>query len=120
MSRSQHKDEIQSHIEEWMARYTSDEIYSRAQEGNVPVGPVRTVAEVMAWEQTRQRGFFSEVEHPEAGRLEYPTAAYRFSKTPWRAERPAPLLGQHNDEVFRGRLGYSRRDLVRLSAAGVV
>ena len=120
MSRSQHKDEIQPHIEEWMARHTSDEIYRRAQERSVPVGPVRTVAEVMAWEQARQRGFFAEVEHPEAGRLEYPTAAYRFSKTPWRAERPAPLLGQHNDEVFRGRLGYSRRDLVRLSAAGVV
>jgi crotonobetainyl-CoA:carnitine CoA-transferase CaiB-like acyl-CoA transferase len=120
ISRSQHRDEIQPHIEEWAARYTGEEIYRRAQEGSVPVGPVRTVAEVMAWPQARQRGFFAEIEHPEAGRLEYPTVAYRFSKTPWRAERPAPPLGQHNEEVYCGRLGYSRRDLVRLAAAGVI
>ena len=83
----------------------------------MPLGPVRTIAEVAAWEQARSRGFFAEVEHPEAGRLEYPTAPYLFSETPWREERPAPLLGQHNDEIYCERLGYSRRDLARLSAA---
>jgi CoA:oxalate CoA-transferase len=120
ISRSQHRDELQPHIEEWAAHYTGEEIYRRGQEANVPVGPVRTAADVMAWEQARQRGFFADIEHPEAGRLEYLTAAYQFSETPWRAERPAPLLGEHNDEIYCGRLGYSRRDLVRLSAAGVI
>jgi CoA:oxalate CoA-transferase len=120
IQRSQHRDEIQPRIEEWTSRYTGDEIYRRAQERSAPVGPVRTVAEVMAWEQARRRGFFAEIEHPEAGRLEYPTAAYRASETPWRAERPAPLLGQHNDEVYCRRLGHPRRDLARLSAAGVI
>lgn len=120
ISRSQHRDEIQPHIEEWAARCSSEDIYRRAQEAGVPLGPVRTVAEVMAWEQARERGFFVEIEHPEAGRLEYPTTACRFSETPWQVERPAPLLGQHNDEVYCGRLGYSRRDLARLSAAGVI
>jgi crotonobetainyl-CoA:carnitine CoA-transferase CaiB-like acyl-CoA transferase len=120
ISRSLHRDELQPYVEEWAARYTGEEIYRRGQDANVPVGPVRTVAEVMAWEQVRQRGFFAGIEHPEAGRLEYPTAAYQFSQTPWRGERPAPLLGEHNAEIYCGRLGYSRRDLVRLSAAGVV
>jgi CoA:oxalate CoA-transferase len=120
ISRSRHRDEIQPHVDEWAVRYTAEEIYRSAQDAGVPAGPVRTVADVMAWEQARQRGFFAEIEHPEAGRLEYPTAAYLFSETPWRAERPAPLLGEHNDEIYCGRLGYSRRDLVRLSAAGVI
>jgi len=120
ISRSLHRNEIQPYVEEWAAHYTGEELYRRGQEANVPVGPVRTVAEVMAWEQARQRGFIAEIEHPEAGRLEYLTAAYGFSETPWRAERPAPLLGEHNDEVYCGRLGYSRRDLARLSAAGVI
>lgn len=120
ISRSQYRDEIQPHIEEWAAGCTSEEVYRSAQEAGVPLGPVRTVAEVMAWEQARERGFFAEIEHPEAGRLEYPTTSCRFSETPWQAERPAPLLGQHNDEVYCGRLGYSRRDLARLSAAGVI
>jgi crotonobetainyl-CoA:carnitine CoA-transferase CaiB-like acyl-CoA transferase len=119
ISRSQYRDQIQPHIEEWAAGCTSEDVYRRAQEAGVPLGPVRTVAEVMAWEQARERGFFAEIEHPEAGRMEYPTTSCRFSETPWEAERPAPLLGQHNDEVYCGRLGYSRRDLARLSAAGV-
>ena len=120
ISRSQYRDEIQPHIEEWAAGCTSEDVYRRAQEAGVPLGPVRTVAEVMAWEQARERGFFAEIEHPEAGRLEYPTTSCRFSETPWQGERPAPLLGQHNDEVYCGRLGYSRRDLARLSTAGVI
>jgi CoA:oxalate CoA-transferase len=120
ISRSLHRNEIQPYVEEWAAHQTGEELYRRGQEANVPVGPVRSVAEVMAWEQARQRGFFAEIEHPEAGPLQYLTAAYGFSETPWRAERPAPLLGEHNDEIYCGRLGYSRRDLVRLSAAGVI
>jgi crotonobetainyl-CoA:carnitine CoA-transferase CaiB-like acyl-CoA transferase len=120
ISRSQHRDEIQPYVEEWAAGCSSEEVYRSAQEAGVPLGPVRTVAEVMAWEQARARGFFAEVEHAEAGRLEYPTAPYLFSETPWRAERPAPLLAQHNDEVYCSRLGYSRRDLARLCAAGVI
>ena len=120
ISRSVHRNEIQPHVEEWAAQYTAEDIYRRCQDAGVPAGPVRTVADVMAWEQARHRGFFVEMEHLEAGRLEYPTAAYLFSEAPWRAERPAPLLGQHNDEIYCKRLGYSRQDLVRLSAAGVI
>jgi CoA:oxalate CoA-transferase len=120
ISRSQYRDDIQPHIEEWAASCTNEEVYRSAQEAGVPLGPVRSVAEVMAWQQARQRGFFAEIEHPEAGRLEYPTVPYLFSETPWQAERPAPLLGQHNEEVYCERLDYSRRDLARLSAAGVI
>jgi CoA:oxalate CoA-transferase len=120
ISRSQYRDEIQPRIEEWAAGCSSEDMYRRAQEAGVPLGPVRTVAEVMAWEQARERGFFAEIDHPETGRLEYPTTSCRFSETPWQAERPAPLLGQHNDDVYCGRLGCSRRDLARLSAAGVI
>ena len=120
ISRSLHRDELQPYVEEWAAGCGGEEIYRRAQGAGVPLGPVRSIAEVIAWPQARQRGFIAEIEHPEAGRLEYPTAAYRFSKTPWRAERPAPLLGQHNEEVFCGWLGHSRCDLARLFAAGVI
>ena len=43
-----------------------------------------------------------------------------LSKTPWHIERPAPLLGEHNEEVFCERLGYSRQDLVRMRAEGAI
>ena len=46
--------------------------------------------------QPRSRGFFREIDHPRAGRLQHPTTPYRFSKTPWVGTR-APLLGEHDD-----------------------
>jgi crotonobetainyl-CoA:carnitine CoA-transferase CaiB-like acyl-CoA transferase len=65
-------------------------------------------------------GFFVEIEHPIAGKFAYPTAAYKFSETPLQARLSAPTLGQHNEEVFCGRLGYSRGELARLAACGIV
>jgi crotonobetainyl-CoA:carnitine CoA-transferase CaiB-like acyl-CoA transferase len=117
--RLEHAAEAKQHIDEWAANLTRDEIYHLCQREGTPAGPVRNVAEVRAWEQAKARGFFAEIEHPEAGAQVYPSAPYRFSKTPW-AGSPAPLLGQHNQEVYCDGLGYSREDLARLAAAGVI
>ncbi|MDD5038437.1 MAG: CoA transferase, partial [Dehalococcoidales bacterium] len=66
------------------------------------------------------RGFFVDVDHPEAGRIKLPGLPYIMSQTPWQVNRPAPLLGQHNEEVFCQRLGYSKQDLVRMRQSGVI
>ena len=66
------------------------------------------------------RGYFVDIDHPEIGTARYPGAPYRFSETEWRIVRPAPLLGQHNGDIFCGRLGYSRQDLENLKAEGIV
>jgi CoA:oxalate CoA-transferase len=120
VSRAQNRDKIQPLIEEWMLQHDKEEIYQRGQALNVPIGPVRTAAEVAEWPQARERGFFAELEHPIAGQLEYPTAGYKLSETPWQGQRPAPLLGQHNEEIYCGRLGYSREDLAKMAAAGII
>jgi crotonobetainyl-CoA:carnitine CoA-transferase CaiB-like acyl-CoA transferase len=41
-------------------------------------------------------------------------------ETPWRAERAAPLLGEHNEQIYCGRLGYSREQLTRMAAADTI
>jgi CoA:oxalate CoA-transferase len=120
LSRAQHIDEIQPHVEEWVGQFGKEELYHLAQGHNVPLAPVRSPADVFNWQQPQQRGFFAEIEHPRAGRLSYPTVSYKYSETPWRAERAAPLLGEHNEEVYCRRLGYSRQELARLAAAGIV
>jgi crotonobetainyl-CoA:carnitine CoA-transferase CaiB-like acyl-CoA transferase len=71
-------------------------------------------------EQLEARGYFVEMKHPEAGKLKYPGAPAKLSKTPWRTDRHAPLLGEHNAEVYCRRLGYSKEELVGLRRAGVV
>jgi len=120
VSRSQNRDHIQPLLEQWASQQRKEDLFVRGQALNVPIGPVRNAAEVMQWPQARHRGFFAEIDHPLAGRLEYPTAAYKLSETPWRARRAAPLLGEHNVEIYCRRLGFSREDLVRLAGAGVI
>jgi crotonobetainyl-CoA:carnitine CoA-transferase CaiB-like acyl-CoA transferase len=117
--RLEHAAEAREHIEEWAAGLTRDEIYHLCQAEGTPAGPVRNVAEVRAWKQAQAREFFVKIEHPEAGTQVYPTAPYRFSKTAW-VGHAAPLLGQHNREVYCDGLGHSPQDLARLAATGVI
>jgi formyl-CoA transferase len=60
-----------------------------------------------------------EVEHPVAGRVRQLGAPVKLSATPWQVGR-APLLGEHNEQVFCGELGLPREELVRLRQTGIV
>jgi crotonobetainyl-CoA:carnitine CoA-transferase CaiB-like acyl-CoA transferase len=117
--RMEHADEAAPHVQEWLGGLTRDEIYHRTQTEGCPSSPIRNVVEVRGWEQARERGFFVELDHPEAGKQVYPTAAYKFSETPWAGTR-APLLGEHNREIYCDRLGYSEQDLERLADSEVI
>jgi CoA:oxalate CoA-transferase len=91
-----------------------------AQAGHVPLAPAYTAQEVVNSPQISARNYFVEIDHPEIGRVRYPGAPYTLSETPWRIVRRAPLLGEHNEEIYCGRLGYTRENLVKLAAAGVI
>ena len=118
--RSQNAEEITELIVEWMKQHTKDEIFRRGQALSCPIAPLYSAADVVTSEQFAERGFFVELDHSEMGRVKFPTAAYRFSKSPWALERPAPLLGQHNEELYCGRLGYSEQAFATLREAGVI
>lgn len=118
--RAQHQEELVERISQWLSAYTKAEVQRMMTEAGVPVGMVATAEEVVGWRQMAARGFFQEIDHPYAGRLKYPTAPYRFSRTPWQAVRPAPRLGEHNQEVLGNWLGISGEELVRLRGTGVV
>lgn len=104
----------------WMKTRTKEEIWKKAQALSCPITPVSSAADVVESEQMNARGFFEEVEHPEAGRLKLPARPYHFSKTPCVLERAAPLLGEHNESVYCERLGYNAEDLRNLEKAGVI
>jgi crotonobetainyl-CoA:carnitine CoA-transferase CaiB-like acyl-CoA transferase len=67
-----------------------------------------------------ERGFFVDIEQPEIGKLKYPGVPYKFSDLQQEAPQAAPLLGQHNEAIFCGRLGYTKRDLSKLKEARVI
>ena len=119
-TRSENAAELQPLIEEWMLLHSKDEIYHRGQSFGCPVAPINSAADVHSSAQVKERAFFVEIEHPEAGRLSYPSASYQLSETPWRANHAAPLLGEHNGPIYHGRLGRSEEELARLRKQGVV
>ncbi len=114
------QDFINPILEESVKDLTKEEIYRGAQANSCPVGAVYSSAEVMSDPQIVSRGFFQEVEHPEAGTLKHPTTPYQHSAAPWRDYRPAPTLGQHNEEIFGERLGYSEEELEELKKEGII
>ena len=72
------------------------------QEKRIPCFPVNTVHDLFNDLHLKERGFFAAIEHPIAGTLSYPGVPYRLSNTELPlAERPAPMLGQHNDIYLR-------------------
>ena len=67
------------------------------------------------------RGFWKEVEHPELGRsFVYPGEAASYNGSPWRISRRAPLIGEHNTEIFCDELGLSRSELSVLAESRVI
>ena len=119
-TRGTYWDSLQPLIEEWTTKHTKAELFEMTKTRNVPVGPARVMSEVLETEQFRVRDFFTEIEHPATGRLIYPGAPCKFSKAPWTIRRPAPMLGQHNKEVYCDQLGYSREELVKMYEAGII
>ncbi len=119
-SRLENADALEALSEQWLADRSRQEVYELALEYCVPGFPVQSMREVAEAEQLQTREFFVEVDHPVAGRVKQPGPPARYSKTPWRIRRPAPLLGQHTSEVLCPMLGYTGADVVALRRAGIV
>ncbi len=118
--RFKHGELLNAFLVEWLVNYTKEELYHMGQANGVPFGMVNTAKDLLDSEHLKERGFFVEIDHPRMGKVKYPSAPHKFSETPWRVNRPAPLLGEHNGEIYCGRLGYSKEELVKLREAGVI
>jgi crotonobetainyl-CoA:carnitine CoA-transferase CaiB-like acyl-CoA transferase len=79
----------------------------------VPCAPILPLAEVIDHPQIVANELVVESDHPHAGRLRQPRPAARFSETPAALDRPAPLLGEHADELCR-ELGLDDQEIASL------
>jgi crotonobetainyl-CoA:carnitine CoA-transferase CaiB-like acyl-CoA transferase len=119
-SRSQYWDALKPLILNWTMEHTIDEIYRGAQERGSAIGAVYTAGEMLKDRQMAERGFFVEVEHPELGKLTYPGVPYKLTDIPLEKPAAAPLLGQHNEEIYCNRLGFTKQDMIKLNETGVI
>ena len=113
-----HGASINENLRRWTANHTREWLYREGQAHGVPIAPYLTPAEVYSSPQQRERDFFAEIIHPEAGNYDYAGLPFRMGETPTSLKR-APLLGEHNVEVF-GTLGFSPEDLGRMARAEVI
>jgi crotonobetainyl-CoA:carnitine CoA-transferase CaiB-like acyl-CoA transferase len=102
------------------SKLSAYDFFKGSQERGMPVGIIYAPDEVLEDPHFVARGFPVKVEHPELGRsFIYPGAPYLFHGSPWRISRRAPLLGEHNAEVYRA-LGIDEGELGQLRAQGVI
>jgi len=101
--------------------HTKAELFEGAVKRRILLYPVNTAADILDSPQLAARDFWREIEHPELGvTITYPGPFANASGTPLRLSRRAPLIGEHNAEIYCGELGLSREELVILKQAGVI
>lgn len=119
VDRTENLDLLLAHIISWAMDYTPDELFREAQKRKIPFGIPASSKMLLESNHLKERGYFVEVDHPATGKVLYPGPQVKMGDLPYEL-RPAPLLGQHNEDVYCGRLGYSKEDLVRLREQEVI
>jgi benzylsuccinate CoA-transferase BbsF subunit len=118
--RLENKARLDRLVEEWTKKHTAEEAMALLQKQGVAAGVVQSAGDLAQDPQLNERGFFIELDHPELGKTVSDATPIRLSDTPARYSRPAPLLGQDNENVYGELLGLSETELGRLKKQGVI
>ncbi len=119
-SRSEHSEEITATPRPWLLQKGREELFYDGQAWRIPFCMIPTVDELLELPQHKERKYFIEVDYPKTGKVTQPGAPFKMSETPWQIKRSAPLLGEHNEEVYLEYLGYGKEDLIRLVEGGII
>lgn len=117
--RNRHRQELEAILQEVFKAKSTGEWRQLLEDGGIPCGPINTVKEVVNDPQVLAREMIVEVAQPKAGLLKIAGIPIKFSHTPCRVEKPAPLLGEHTEEVLRS-FGFSGEEISRLKREKVI
>lgn len=118
--RRAHPEGVLKAVTDFCKRHTKEELYEEGQKRRISVTPINTVKEFIESAHTKARQIFIEMEHPVVGKYMHFGPVPRLSETPGQVTRTAPLIGEHNEEVYCGELGMSKEDVLVLRAGGVI
>lgn len=114
-------DRMEEPIARFFAGLTKAEFFKEVIKRQMLGYPVASVKEIFEDPQHRARDFWQTIEHPELGvSLEYPGGFAKFSEGACKIWRRAPLVGEHNEEVYGGALGLTVEEVGRLKHEGVI
>ncbi len=94
-------DEWNANFLGWMLERTKREVWEEARRAKLLCGPLFTIEDMFTDSHFRDRGFWSSIDHPDLGRVELPGRPLIMGRGGWELRRPAPLLGEHTEEVLR-------------------
>jgi crotonobetainyl-CoA:carnitine CoA-transferase CaiB-like acyl-CoA transferase len=113
-------DELDATVGGWMAMRTTSDVCKLLEEHEVPFGPVQDMAQLYNDSQVKAREMVMKVEHPTIGHVPVVGSAMKLSGSRFETPSPAPTLGQHNEEVYSGLLGFTKEELALLKTEGVI
>ena len=119
-ARLQHRQELDAHLSEWTRQRTPWAVTELLQSHGVAAFPVLNAEQRQFNPHFQERGLYAEIEHPALGAEPVFNLMWQLSRTPPRIRRHAPLLGEHNREVFGGLLGMDDAELARLEDEQVI
>ena len=105
----------------FLATKTKKELMELAVERELIQGPLFNIEEIWESPHYQARGYWEEIYHPELeDTITYPGAPVKISDAPWRTTRRAPLIGEHNEEIFIGELGFTNERFSFLKDQGII
>lgn len=113
------KAEADAVVYPWMVSRTSAEVWEAARAAHAMVAPIYSGLDLYNDENFRERGLWTEIDHPQLGKLPMLGRPYMFEATPWRIRRPAPRLGEHTDAIL-AEIGLSAAAITDLRGKGVI
>ncbi len=114
-------DRIEKPVLELLKRYTKKEIEDESMKRGLRISAVNDVRDLYESVQLKFRGYWKDIEHPELSDI-VPYAGHMFlsSETKTEPRCRAPLIGEHNREIYEGELGFSRSTVADLKEKGVI
>ena len=104
----------------WLADHDKQELFDIFLKSKIASAPLNSPEDLVKNPHLKEREYFVEIDHPETGEVTYPGAPSKMSESPWKIRYPAPLLGQHNKEIYCDLLGYTKEELVKLREGGII
>lgn len=113
--------QFSDHLGRFFSRYTKKELFREAIKRKATLYPVQTAEDILGDPQLEARGFLGEMAYPElAASLPYLKLPFHLSEDLEKTPRRAPLIGEHNEEIYLGELELSREEMTRLKGLGVI
>jgi crotonobetainyl-CoA:carnitine CoA-transferase CaiB-like acyl-CoA transferase len=119
-ARKVNEDALDAELSRAIAQLNADDCLARIRDAGVLAAPVNPAPAVMADPQIQSREYFVAIDRAVVGTHLYPGAVARIPDNPLRADVPAPMLGEHNRQVFAEMLGMTDGEIAELERIGVI